>query len=63
MLNNLNESYLLKYISNNAETLEDNKMRLIKTINSVGGQIKFSNNCPVYDIIDSLHYASLNYEK
>lgn len=62
MLVNLNEKYLLKYISNPESMTSLHKNELIELMGSLGIKIKFDSQNPVYDLIDRLEYGGIYYE-
>ena len=54
MLSNLNEKYLLKFISS-ANTYNDaGGVSLLELLNSFGIKLSFNEENPVHDIIDKL---------
>ncbi len=61
MLSNLNEKYLLKFMSNLNSGVDKN-VSLIELLNSFGVKIAFNDENPVYDIIDKLEYCGICYE-
>lgn len=61
MLSNLNEKYLLKFMSNSNSGVDKN-VSLIELLNSFGVKIAFNDENPVYDIIDKLEYCGICYE-
>ncbi len=62
MLSNLNEKYLLKFISNANTGFDSYDKSLIDILSSFGIKIAFKNENPVYDIIDKLEYFGILYE-
>lgn len=62
MLSNLNEKYLLKFISNINSGFDVDTNSLVVLLNSFGVKIKSANDNPVYDIIDKLEYGGVFYE-
>ncbi len=62
MLSNLNEKYLLKFISRTNEDFGKNKSSLFELLDSLGVKIPFSEENPVYDIITKLENCGICYE-
>lgn len=62
MLCNLNEKYLLKFISNSNLSVDDKGCDLLDVLDSCGIKIKFDSTNPVYDIIDMFEYSGMYYE-
>lgn len=62
MLSNLNEKYLLKFISNENNIIKSDSDTFIKLLDSFGVKTKFVSTNPVYDIIDNLEYGGIAYE-
>lgn len=62
MLSNLNEKYLLKFISNENNIIKSDSDTFIKLLDSFGVKLKFKSTNSVYDIIDSLEYGGVIYE-
>ncbi len=62
MLSNLNEKYLLKFISNENNIIKSDSDTYIELLDSLGVKLKFKSTNPVYDIIDSLEYGGVIYE-
>lgn len=60
MLSNLNEKYLLKFVSR--ANLEFDENNLFELLNSFGVKIVFNDENPVYDIIDKMEYCGICYE-
>jgi len=62
MLTNLNEKYLLKFISNADIISHSSGSELLDLLSNLGVKIKFNNTNPVYDLIDMFEYAGMYYE-
>lgn len=62
MLSNLNEKYLLKFISNENNIIKSDSDTFIKLLDSFGVKLKFKSTNSVYDIIDNLEYSGVIYE-
>ncbi len=62
MLSNLNEKYLLKFVSNTGLGVESENANLIELLDSFGVKISFNDENPVYDIIDKMEYYGICYE-
>ncbi len=62
MLSNLNEKYLLKFVSNAGLGVESENANLIELLDSFGVKISFNDENPVYDIIDKMEYYGICYE-
>lgn len=62
MLSNLNEKYLLKFISNENNIIKSDSDTFIKLLDSFGVKLKFKSTNPVYDIIDNIEYGGVIYE-
>ncbi len=62
MLSNLNEKYLLKFVSSANPDVEDKSSNLIELLNSFGVKISFNEENPVYDIIDKMEYYGFCHE-
>lgn len=56
MMCNQNEKYLLKFIS--SQTNSQNENDLLEVIYKLGIKLNFNNSNPVYQIIDELNYAN-----
>jgi len=56
MMCNQNEKYLLKFISSQCESSNQNE--LLDVIFNLGIKLNFQNSNPVYQIIDELTYAN-----
>ena len=61
MLTNLNEEYLLKFISN-PENKNGTSAELYRVMQNFGLKIKFNNSNSVYDLIDKFEWAGMYYE-
>ena len=62
MLSNLNEKYLLKFISSVNAQCDCENCSLIELLNSFGVKIVLSDENPVYDIINKMEYCGICYE-
>lgn len=62
MLTNLNEKYLLKFMSGVNTSLANEEVDICDVLKSFGVKIKFKNNNLIYDIIDSMEYAGFYHE-
>lgn len=62
MLSNLNEKYLLKFISSANAQCDCENGSLIELLNSFGVKIVLSDENPVYDIINKMEYCGICYE-
>lgn len=62
MLCNLNEKYLLKFISNANFSDGVEKKDLLELLCANGIKVKFDSINPVYDIIDKFEYSGIYYE-
>ncbi len=61
MLSDLNEKYLLKFISS-ADFAADENCPLIKLLCNFGIKLEFREESPVYDIINKMEYCGIFYE-
>ncbi len=61
MLSDLNEKYLLRFMSC-ANSPSEKEVCLMDLLCSLGVKINFKNENPIYEIIDKMEYCGICYE-